>query len=157
MTLTLAWWLYDKQYKAEKHSITRRGKPASPTTVALSNYAFGLAAVRVAGAPYDYFIRGAQRLRDIDYWSDMARGNRAAHQYMVKHGMPISKASAKAFAATSGTFVPGTARYAGSAGVRIMRGRGARLAVKLGARFVPGLGWALLAYDVYTVSKMILD
>ncbi len=140
MTLTVAWWLYDQV-------------PDQPVSKAM---AFPLA-VATAGLPYDAFWRSGQVLRDISWWSEMAAGNRAAHRHMVKHGMPISKSSAAHFARTSGSFVPGTARYTGHAGARILRSRGLRVAAKVGARFVPGLGWALLAYDVYTVTNMILD
>jgi len=140
MTLTVAWWLYDQ---VPDH-------PVSKAAV------FPLA-VATAGLPYDVFIRGGQVLRDISWWSDMAAASRFEHQYMVKHNLPISKKSAAHFARTSGTFVPGTARYTGHAGARILRSRGLRVAAKVGARFVPGLGWALLAYDVYTVTNMILD
>lgn len=140
MTLTVAWWLYDQV----------PDKPISKAMV------FPLV-VATAGLPYDAFIRTSQVLRDISWWSDMAAGNRASHQYMVKHGMPISRSSAAQFAKTSGSFVPGTARFAGHSGARILRSRGLRVAAKVGARFVPGLGWALLAYDLYTVTNMILD
>ncbi len=140
MTLTVAWWLYDQ---IPDHPV--------PKALALP------AAVAVSGLPYDAFIKGSQALRDINWWSDMAAADRWTHRQMVKRGMPISKSSAAHFARTSGTFVPGTARYTGHAGARILRSRGLRIAAKLGGRLVPGLGWALLAYDVYTVTNMILD
>ena len=140
MTLTTAWWLYDQV-------------PDHPVPKALAA-PFSLAA---AGLPYQSVIKTSQVLRDITWWSDIAAASRFEHRYMVKHGMPISKASHAHFARTAGTFVPGTARYTGHAGARILRSRGLRLAAKVGARFVPGLGWAMLAYDVYTVTNMILD
>lgn len=141
MTLTGAYWLWEKS------------DPDTP----LEAYLTGVASLHVAGAPYDYFLRGSQRLRDINWWSDIAHANRQAHSYMARRGMPISKSSARHFAQTTGSFVPGTARYPGSAGARILRGRTARIAAKVAGRMVPGLGWALLAYDIYTVGRMITD
>ena len=141
MTLTGAYWLWDQ---------------VDPDSY-WEGYATGVVGLHVAGAPYDTFLRGSQKLRDINWWSDMAYANRQAHRTMVSRGMSISSRSAAQFAQTSGSFVPGTARYAGSPGARILRGRGARIAAKVAGRMVPGLGWALLAYDIYTVGRMITD
>ncbi len=140
MTLTVAWWLYDQV-------------PDHPVTKAM---VFPVAAA-AAGLPYQSVIKVSQTLHDMTWWSDIAAASRFEESYMRKHGMPISKKSAAHFARTHGSFVPGTARYTGHAGARILRSRGLRVAAKVGARFVPGLGWALLAYDVYTVTNMILD
>lgn len=121
----------------------------------LSDFYLGIASLHIAGAPYDRFSKASQTLRDINWWSDMAAFDRWSHQEMVKSGRAISPSSAKHFARTSGTFVPGTARYAGHSGARILRSRGARVAAKVAGRLVPGLGWALLAYDLYSAGKYI--
>ncbi len=141
MTLVGAYWFYNQV------------DPEHP----LSKLYTGMASLHIAGAPYDYFIRGSQRLRDINWWTHSARVSEGHHRYMARRGMPISSSSARHFATTIGDFVPGTARYPGQAGARILRGRGSRIAAKIAGRMVPGLGWAMLAYDAYTVSKMILD
>lgn len=141
MTLTGAYWFWNQV------------DPETPWGA----YVTGVASLHIAGAPYDTFIRGSQTLRDINWWSDMAAFDRWSHQEMVKHGRKISPSSAKHFAQTAGDFVPGTARYPGQAGARILRGRTARIAAKVAGRMVPGLGWALFAYDLYTVGRMITD
>lgn len=99
--------------------------------------------VLVAGAPYDAFTRATATLTRFNRWDHAQRVAKSHHSYMVRRGMTISKSSAHHFA---------------QAGVGRARSRMAlRFGAKLGARLVPGLGWALLAYDVYTVTNMILD
>jgi len=135
MTLTAAWWLYEKADTASEKLL------------------YGLGGALVAGSPYHTIGRVATHLDDVNYWTHASRVNRSHHAYMVRRGMQISAGGARSMAYTSGTFVP-MARH-GSFLVRILRGRGARIAAKLAGRMVPGLGWALLAYDVYTVSQAI--
>jgi len=126
MTLTVAWWLHEQV-------------PDHPAAQVTSAVPLAL----VAGAPYDAFIRATDSLDRFNRADRLRRTAVAQHSYMVRHGMPVSKSSARHFAA---------------AGVGRLRTKAAlRFGAKLGARFVPGLGWALLAYDVYTVGKMITD
>ncbi len=113
------------------------------------------AAVAVSGSPYHTIGKVATHLDDINYWTHAARVNQSHHAYMARRGMQISASGARSLAYTSGTFVP-MARP-GSFSVRILRGRGARIAAKVAGRMVPGLGWALLAYDLYTVGQAVLD
>ena len=97
----------------------------------------------VAGAPYDAFIRSTDSLDRYNRGVHARRVAISQHSYMVRHGMSIPESSARHFA---------------QAGVGRARGRAAmRMGAKLGARLVPGLGWAMLAYDVYTVANMIMD
>lgn len=143
MTLSVAWWLYEKQRKAEKYSVTRRGEKASPSLVALSNYAAALGLAHLAGSPYHTIGRVTERLGAFNRGVRAQQVARSQHSYMVRHGMNISKSSASHFA---------------QAGVGRARSRMAlRIGAKMGARLIPGLGWALLVYDVYTVTNMILD
>jgi len=137
MTLMAAWWL-------QEQADTRFEK-----------LAYGVGGALVAGSPYHAIGRVATHLDDLNYWAHAARVNRSHHAYMARRGMQISSAGAAEIAFTQGRFIP-MARP-GSFPVRILRGRGVRIAAKLGGRLVPGLGWALLAYDVYTVAKMISD
>ena len=109
------------------------------------------AAAIVAGSPYGAISRAALHLDDVNFWSHAARVNQSHHAYMVRRGMPISSAAARNFAFTSGQFVP-MAR-SGRFPVRILRKRGLVFAAKLAGRAVPGLGWALLAYDLYTIGN----
>ena len=113
------------------------------------------AAVAVSGSPYHTIGKVATHLDDINYWTHAARVNQSHHAYMARRGMQISASGARSLAYTSGTSVP-MARP-GSFPVRILRGRGARIAAKVAGRMVPGLGWALLAYDLYTVGQAVLD
>lgn len=97
----------------------------------------------VAGAPYDAFIRSTDSISRFNRADRLRRTAVAQHSYMVRHGMPISKSSASHFA---------------HAGVGRVRTKAAlRFGARVGARLVPGLGWAMLAYDIYTVGGMILD
>ena len=99
--------------------------------------------IGVAGAPYDAFTRAGSSLRRFNRGVALQRAATSQHAYMVRHGMKISQSSAAHFA---------------QAGVGRARTRLAlRFGAKMGARLIPGLGWALLAYDVYTVTNMILD
>lgn len=99
--------------------------------------------IGVAGAPYDAFTRATSSLSRFNRGVALQRAATSQHSYMVRHGMTISKSSAHHFA---------------QAGVGRARTRLAlRFGAKVGARLIPGLGWALLAYDVYTVTNMILD
>jgi len=99
--------------------------------------------LHVAGAPYDVFTRSTSALGRFNRGVALQRAAISQHSYVVRHGMNISKSSAAHFA---------------QAGVGRARSRLAlRLGAKVGARLIPGLGWALLAYDVYTVTNMILD
>jgi len=99
--------------------------------------------IGVAGAPYDAFTRATDSLDRFNRRQHARRVAMSQHSYMVRHGMNIPKSSARHFA---------------KAGVGRARSRAAiRFGAKLGARMIPGLGWAMLAYDVYTVSNMILD
>ena len=66
MTLTGSYWLW------------QQADPDTPWEA----YSAGVASLTVAGAPYDTFLRGSQRLRDINWWSDMAYANRQAHEYI---------------------------------------------------------------------------
>ncbi len=113
------------------------------------------AAIAVSGSPYHTIGKVATHLDDINYWTHASRVNQSHHAYMARRGMQISASGARSMAYTSGTFVP-MARH-GSFPVRILRGRGARIAAKVAGRMVPGLGWALLAYDLYTVGQAVLD
>ncbi len=113
------------------------------------------AAIAVSGSPYHTIGKVATHLDDINYWTHASRVNQSHHAYMVRRGMAISGTSARSLAYTQGTFVP-MARP-GSFPVRILRGRGARIAAKVAGRMVPGLGWALLAYDLYTVGQAVMD
>ena len=113
------------------------------------------ASIAVSGSPYHTIGKIATHLDDINYWTHAARVNRSHHAYMVRRGMPISGAGARSLAYTRGSFVP-MAR-SGSFPIRILRGRGARVAARMAGRMVPGLGWALLAYDVYTVAQAVMD
>ena len=113
------------------------------------------AAIAVSGSPYHTIGKVATHLDDINYWTHAARVNQSHHAYMARRGMQISASGARSLAYTSGTSVP-MARP-GSFPVRILRGRGARIAAKVAGRMVPGLGWALLAYDLYTVGQAVLD
>jgi len=104
---------------------------------------FAVPLIGVAGAPYDAFTRAGSSLRRFNRGVVLQRVATAQHSYMVRHGMKISKSSAAHFA---------------QAGVGRIRSRAAlRIGAKMGARLIPGLGWAMLAYDVYTVANMILD
>lgn len=95
----------------------------------------------VAGAPYDVFIRSTDSLDRFNRAARLQRTAMAQHSYMVRHGMSVSKSSAAHFA---------------HAGVGRLRTKAAlRFGARVGARLVPGLGWAMLAYDVYTVGKMV--
>ncbi len=113
------------------------------------------AAIAVSGSPYHTIGKVATHLDDINYWTHAARVNQSHHAYMARRGMQISASGARSLAYTSGKFVP-MARP-GSFPVRILRGRGARIAARVAGRMVPGLGWALLAYDLYTVGQAVLD
>ncbi len=137
MTLTAAWWMYDQAETSAQKAV------------------YGLAGVAVAGSPYHSMGVLARHLDDVNYWTHAARVNASHHSYMVRRGMSISPTAAKNFAFTSGRFVP-MAR-AGFFPVPLARGRGARIAAKLAGRLVPGLGWGLLAYDLYTVAGMVRD
>lgn len=143
MTLSVAWWLYEKQRDAEKHSVIRRGEPASPALEAISNYAAAVSLAHLAGSPYHTVGSVTERLAAFNRGTAAQATAKAQHRYMVKSGMSISKSSAAHFAAA------GVGRSSSRLAIRV----GARV----GARLVPGLGWALLAYDVYTLSKMIAD
>ncbi len=99
--------------------------------------------LHVALAPYDVFTRATSSVGRFNRGVALQRAATSQYSYMVRHGMSISSSSASHFA---------------QAGVGRARTRLAlRLAGKAGARLIPGLGWALLAYDVYTVTNMILD
>lgn len=137
MTLTASWWLYDQANNPFQKVV------------------YGAGGIAVAGSPYHTIAKVANRLDDVNYWAQVARVNRSHHAYMARHGMQISASSARHFAFTSGPFIP--AARPGTYPVRILRGRGARIAARIAGRAVPGLGWALLAYDIYTVGKMIAD
>jgi len=113
--------------------------PDNPLAHAIS----GIPLLHVAGAPYDVFTRSTSAISRFNRGVHLHRVATSQHSYMVRHGMKISKSSAAHFA---------------QAGVGRLRSRTAlRVAGKLGARLIPGLGWAMLAYDVYTVTNMILD
>ncbi len=103
----------------------------------------GLPLVAIAGSPYDVFIKGsgsARRARRAHHAHAVAKFQ---HRYMARRGMLISKSSAAHFA---------------QAGVgRLSPKLAARIGARVGARLIPGLGWAMLAYDVYTVAGMISD
>jgi len=133
MTLTVAWWLFgpnpETDTPGKKHPVSR------VITLPI--------AIGVAGMPYDAFNRGGSFLRRFNRGVALQRVATSQHAYMVRHGMKISRSSAAHFA---------------HAGVGRARTRLAlRFGAKMGARLIPGLGWALLAYDVYTVTNMILD
>jgi len=141
MTLSVAWWLYDQA-------------PDNP----LAKYGGGIAAAHLAGMPYHGLIKTTNWLGAFNRSAHAQQVARSQYAYMTRHGMNISKSSHAHFArqgvARQAFFT--TANMRTARGV-LTKGRYLRFAGKMGARFVPGLGWALLAYDVYTVANMILD
>ena len=142
MTLTVAWWLYDQ----------------APDNLPAKSAA-AVAGIHVAGLPYHNIIKATNWLDAFNYGAHNQMVARQQFRTMVARGMPISKSSMRHFA-SYGVGHRGLA-YAlrDPMGLNrvLTKGRWLRLAGKVGARAVPGLGWALLAYDVYTVTNMILD
>ncbi len=127
MTLTVAWWLHERV-------------PDHPVADVIS----GVPLLHVALAPYDAFTRGATAASRYNRYFHNYIVATNQHKYIVQHGMKVSRSSARHFAAAGvGRSLKAVGHY--------------RLLGKLGARLIPGLGWALLAYDVYTVTNMILD
>ncbi len=158
MTLSLGWWLFERRYDyRDKHHGGSR-----PPGVGRLAVDFGVAAIslHLAAMPYNSIIRASNYLDSFNRGAHAQQVARSHFNYMTRRGMPISKASMRHFA-SQGVGHRGF-RYAffgDPMGLNqvLTKGRYLRFAGKAGARLIPGLGWALLAYDVYTVAKMISD
>jgi len=153
MTLTFAYWLYDKMQDQRK-THTKTGSFGH----VVGSVAYTPIAVGISLMPYHTIGKTMNWLDAFNRSAHAQQVARSQYNYMVKHGMKISKSSHAHFAQQGvarqrffTTFNMRTAR-----GV-LTKGKYLRFAGKMGARLVPGLGMALLAYDVYTVTNMILD
>jgi hypothetical protein len=83
------------------------------------------------------------------YLTGMGKPNIYAYAYEgidpLKHGMKAAMKDRRAFQIASSPAY----QLGAKAGKKIGLKTGARVAGKIGARLVPGLGWAMLAYDAY--------
>ncbi len=123
----------------------------------LSKFYTGAAALHLAGMPYHSILKAANWVDEFNRGAHAQMVARTHFDYMTRRGMPISKASLRHFA-SQGVGHRGL-RYAIYDPMKLnqvlTKGKYLRFAGKMAGRMVPGLGWALLAYDVYTVSKAV--
>ncbi len=143
MTVTAAYWFYGQV------------DPQHPVTKTWT----GIAALHLAGMPYHSLGKAMNWLDAFNYGAHNQMVARQHFNVMVDRGMKIPKSSLRHFA-QSGVGHRGLA-YAIRDPYRLnqvlTKGKYLRFAGKAAGRLVPGLGWALLAYDLYTVGRMITD
>ena len=93
MTLSLAWWvLRESNVRLDEHD---EGKFAR----FVSNVALALPSVAIAGSPYHTIGRTMNWLDTFNRSAHAQLVARNQYNYMVKHGMKISKSSHRHFAA----------------------------------------------------------